>query len=69
MISSLKWAKLCKVLQGAVDRVFDNHKGISIKTDEKIFEIAKSYGFMFNPEGVNLLRVTCRNSEIKVNSG
>ena len=47
-ISTTKFAEICCVSQGTVDRALNNRKGISPKTKEKILKIAKEYGYRPN---------------------
>lgn len=47
-ITTSQIAKICDVSQGTVDRALNNRKGISVKTKEKILNVAKEYGYRPN---------------------
>jgi len=55
MISSLELARLCGVSQGTVDRALHGRAGISLKTRERILDLAQQHGYRPNPAARELI--------------
>ena len=55
MISSLELARLCGVSQGTVDRALHGRAGISLKTRDRIVDLAQQHGYLPNPAARELI--------------